>query len=246
MSMSSEGGDRLADDIKSIRPYACTWGETKRYVCAYPDCGEYFTKWSLLQKHTKISHKTSKCEICGKAILKKNLSAHVKIHDASRPEVPCTVEGCQKVFSTERTLATHIKTAHPSSPADTQRFECTFDNCGQSFSFKHVLKRHIRNIHTLPKAGPTKQRNDMLEFDVIDELAGLNEEDEMIKLPFVCEILGCNRRYSTKALLKRHLKSSIHKSDGMKGLAALEAMEQEENQAIQEIIALHLDPTLNK
>ncbi|KAF9152913.1 hypothetical protein BG015_004496 [Linnemannia schmuckeri] len=191
--------------------------------------------------HTKINHKTTQCNICGKAILKRNLSAHMKIHDASRPEVPCTVEGCQKVFSTERTLATHIKTSHPSS-SGTPQFKCEYEDCGQAFSFKHVLERHIRNRHTNPQT-KRKKRNDALEFDVIDALAGFDDEDEAAKLPFACQVpgSGCNRRFTTEALLKRHLKSRMHMSGEVTGLAVLRAMEQDENRTIQDMIALHLD-----
>ncbi|KAG0380895.1 hypothetical protein BGX24_003369 [Mortierella sp. AD032] len=295
MSVSSEAGDRLAEEIMLLRPYACTWegctkrfakhqklkahvcmvhegrkpypctadgcdrsfqtpsklrkhalshSESKRYACAYPGCGEYFTKWSLLQKHTKINHKTTQCGTCGKDVLKRNLSAHTKIHDISRSEVPCTVEGCQKVFSTERTLATHIKVSHPDDSGPPQ-FKCEYKDCGQSFSFKHVLERHIRNTHTNPKA-TRKQRSDALELDAIDILAGFDDEDEMIKMPFACQVPGCNRRYTTEALLKRHLKSRAHRNEKggsgkVVGLAVLQAMEQEENLAIQDMIALHLD-----
>ncbi|KAF9123397.1 hypothetical protein BGW39_009002 [Mortierella sp. 14UC] len=166
----------------------------------------------------------------------------MKIHDASRPEVPCTIEGCQKVFSTERTLATHIKVSHPDASGPPQ-FKCDYKDCGQSFSFKHVLERHIRNIHTNRKAA-RKRRSDALDFDAIDELAGFDDEDEATKLPFACQLPGCNRRYTTEALLRRHLKSRTHrgkKGSKVTGLAVLEAMDQEENQAIQDMIALHLD-----
>ncbi|KAF9906292.1 hypothetical protein EC991_000780 [Linnemannia zychae] len=293
MSVSSEAGDRLAEEIMLIRPYACTWegctkrftkhqklkahvcmvhegrkpypctvdgcdksfqtpsklrkhsmshSEAKRYACAYPGCGEYFSKWSLLQKHTTVSHKTTQCETCGKNILKRNLTPHMKIHDAFRPEVPCPVEGCQKVFSTQRTLTTHIKVSHPDDLGPPQ-FKCDYKDCGQAFSFKHVLERHIRNIHTNPKTS-RKRRGDALDFDVIDELAGFDNEDEITKMPFACQVPGCNRRYTTEFLLRRHLKSRAHKSkkdSKVTGLSVLQAMDQVENQAIRDMIALHLD-----
>ncbi|KAG0280863.1 hypothetical protein BGZ95_008290 [Linnemannia exigua] len=299
MSVSSEAGDRLAEEIMLLRPYPCTWkgctkrfkkhqklkahicmvhegrkpypctadgcdksfqtpsklrkhalshSESKRYACAYHGCGEYFTKWSLLQKHTKIDHKTTQCETCGKGVLKRNLNAHMKIHNISRPEVPCTLEGCQKVFSTERTLAAHMKVSHPDASGPPQ-FRCEYKDCGQSFTFKHVLERHIRNIHANPKA-TRKRRSDALEFDAIDTLTGFNDEDEMKKMPFACRVPGCNRRFTTEVLLKRHLKSRAHRkekdnSGKLTGLAVLQAMEQEENRAIQDMIALHLD-SVNK
>ncbi|KAK3845203.1 MAG: hypothetical protein J3R72DRAFT_364837 [Linnemannia gamsii] len=240
----ADGCDRSFQTPSKLRKHALSHSESKRYACAYPGCGEYFTKWSLLQKHTKINHKTTQCGTCGKDVLKRNLSAHTKIHDISRSEVPCTIEGCQKVFSTERTLATHIKVSHPDDSGPPQ-FKCEYKDCGQSFTFKHVLERHIRNTHTNPKA-TRKQRSDALEVDAIDILAGFDDEDEMIKMPFTCQVPGCNRRYTTEALLKRHLKSRAHrneKGDSGKvvGLAVLQAMEQEENLAIQDMIALHLD-----
>ncbi|KAG0215858.1 hypothetical protein BGX33_000787 [Mortierella sp. NVP41] len=236
----ADGCDKSFQTPSKLRKHSLQHTEAKRYACAYLGCGEYFTKWSLLQKHTKISHKTTQCDVCGKAILKKNLSAHIKIHDTSRPEVPCTVEGCRKVFSTERTLATHIKTAHIVSSEATAQFKCDYKSCEQAFSFKHVLERHIRNIHTNLKK-TKKKRGDTLEFDVIDALAGFAEDDVSTKLPYACQIPGCNRRYSTEVLLKRHLKSRMHKTGEVTGLQVLQAMDQDENRAIQDMIALHLD-----
>ncbi|KAG0067240.1 Strongly-conserved Zn-finger binding protein (TFIIIA) [Linnemannia elongata] len=237
----AEGCDKSYQTPSKLRKHSLQHSQTKRYACAYPGCGEYFIKWSLLQKHTKIDHKTTQCDICGKAILKRNLSAHIKIHDVSRPEVPCTVEGCQKVFSTERTLATHVKASHP-SPSGPPQFKCEYEDCGQAFSFKHVLERHIHNRHTNPKM-KRKKRSDALEFDVIDALAGFDDEDEVTKVPFACQVPGssCNRRFTTEALLKRHLKSRAHATGEVTGLAVLRAMEQDENRAIQDMIALHLD-----
>lgn len=80
-----------------------------------------------------------------------------------------------------------------------------------------------------------------MEFDVIDALAGFDDEDEVTKMPFACQAPGCNRRFTTDALLKRHLKSREHKTGKVTGLAILRAMEQDENRTIQDMIALHLD-----
>lgn len=62
-------------------------------------------------------------------------------------------------------------------------------------------------------------------------------------MPFACQVPGsdCNRRFTTEALLKRHLKSRVHSTGEVTGLAVLRAMEQDENRAIQDMIALHLD-----
>ncbi|KAF8946180.1 hypothetical protein BGZ47_001167 [Haplosporangium gracile] len=102
-----------------------------------------------------------------------------------------------------------MKTSHSSS-SGTPQFKCEYEDCGQAFSFKHVLERHIRNCHTNLKT-KRKKRNDALEFDVIDALAGFDDEDEVVKLPFACQVpgSGCNRRFTTEALLRRHLKSRV-------------------------------------
>jgi len=144
-------------------------------------------------------------------------------------------------------LATHIRTAHPkeSLALNISKFKCEYESCGQAFSFKHVLDRHVRNIHTNNKSG-RKRRNDALEFDVIDALAGFDDEDAVAKMPFPCPFPDCNRRFTTEALLKRHLMSRVHNSNRkgdkeVTGQEVLRAMEQDENRTIQNMIALHLD-----
>lgn len=132
-----------------------------------------------------------------------------------------------------------MRTSHPSSSGPPQ-FKCEYEDCGQAFSFKHVLERHTRNRHTTPKM-ERKKRRDTMEFDVIDALAGFDDVDEVTKMPFACQVPGCHRRFTTEALLKRHLKSRTHKTGEVTGLAILQAMEQDENRTIQDMIALHLD-----
>ena len=108
-------------------------------------------------------------EICGKACKKSSLQLHVNRHHG-KDHVPCTVEGCGKVFKHvsvlkehmlthqkkdylqchqcgwvggKDTMRYHINTKHKS---DQQRpFKCTM--CPKGFGLKKHLEDHI-NTHT--------------------------------------------------------------------------------------------------
>ncbi|KAF9984264.1 hypothetical protein BGZ75_004185 [Mortierella antarctica] len=211
--------------------------DANRYGCGVLGCETYFSKWSLLQKHNKTCHKSAPCPVCRKTVLNKTLRAHMKIHDTSRPQVTCTADGCTKVFSTERTLAAHVKLAHQ-APECAPNFKCGYPGCGKAFSYKHVLERHQKRIHEEPQS--RKKRRDAIEGTFMDSIVGFTAEDTETKLPFACTVPGCTRRYTTEKLLQRHLSSQVHEHGDITGMDVMQSMAEAENQSIRDMIDLHI------
>lgn len=71
--------------------------------CTEPGCLKTFTNKQCLRAHMQTCHQYVKCEICGEKKLRKNLKQHLRQkHESEGPleAIPCTYEGCSKVFST--------------------------------------------------------------------------------------------------------------------------------------------------
>ncbi|KAG0368825.1 hypothetical protein BGZ54_001079 [Gamsiella multidivaricata] len=229
ISLSSDAIQRLADQIEKEKPYVCTWeGCFKRF-----------------KKHRKL-----KTHVC-------------MVHEGCKP-YPCTYEGCEMSFQTpsklqkhqlghsgmsssestssssEYTLATHIKSMHNKDP-DAPKFKCEYDGCNVGYEYKHVLERHIQRVHLGPKI-PRKKRSDaIISSGPLDDLLGFTQTDVVDKLPYACNILGCERRYTTERLLRRHLRSQEHRTGDTTGAEAIQSMEEAENQAIRDIIDMSLE-----
>ncbi|KAF9112428.1 hypothetical protein BGX27_003393 [Mortierella sp. AM989] len=215
---------KIAEEIIKEKPYACTW----------EGCIKRFTKHQKLKAH-----------IC-------------MIHEGRKP-YPCTHEGCEMSFQTPsklrkhqlihsgtsssrkieaaRTLATHIKTVHEKI-SDAPRFKCEYEGCGIGFEFKHVLMKHIQRKHENPQ--PRKKRCDAIEYSVLDDLLGFTDSDAAKKLPFACTFPGCEMRYSKERLLRKHMKSSAHRTGRITGTDFLRTMDEVESQTIQHLIELNL------
>ncbi|KAG0235103.1 hypothetical protein BGX31_004354 [Mortierella sp. GBA43] len=233
-----EGCDKSFQTPSKLRKHQLVHSEEMRYRCEEPGCAGAFTKWSVLQKHNKTHHKCVPCRICGKSVLKRNMNAHLKTHDALRPVIPCKHPGCTKVFSTEWTLSTHVKTTHE-KPEGTPTFKCEYEGCDKGYEFKHILERHVERVHTNPTA--RKKRSDAIESTVIDDLVGFTEMQTMTALPFSCTIPGCERRYASDRMLRRHLNSREHRTGHLKGSEVIQSMNDFENQAIRDMIIMNLE-----
>ncbi|PVH85090.1 hypothetical protein DL98DRAFT_651366 [Cadophora sp. DSE1049] len=114
-----------------------------------------------LQAHIRKEH--ANCAFCDiKCSSQRELMKHIEIHHSGitveqRKNVPCTYAGCNKRFTKQNNLNTHIRTAHMG-----ERFICgTFDfsiypdlvnfnsedGCGDDFVSKASLMDHIRTAH---------------------------------------------------------------------------------------------------
>ncbi|XP_004142387.2 transcription factor IIIA isoform X1 [Cucumis sativus] len=112
--------------------------------CTEPGCLKTFTNKQCLRAHMQTCHQYVKCEICGEKKLRKNLKQHLRQkHESEGPleAIPCTYEGCSKVFSTASNLQQHMKVVH----LEQKPFVCCFPGCGMRFGYKHVRDNHEKS-----------------------------------------------------------------------------------------------------
>lgn len=108
------------------------------FTCSY--CGNRFISQATLVQHEKATHletEDTECEICHKRLRKRNLPAHVKIHQGF-VGLPCRV--CGKEFPT-----TPARTRHEKIHYEQKEHSCRY--CGKAFVQKSNMKAHER-IHT--------------------------------------------------------------------------------------------------
>ncbi|KAK0113038.1 Strongly-conserved Zn-finger binding protein (TFIIIA) [Cadophora gregata] len=154
-----------------------------------------------LQAHIRKEH--ANCAFCDiKCSSQRELMKHIEIHHSGitidqRKNVLCTYAGCNKRFTKQNNLNTHIRTAHMG-----QRFICgtfdlstyselanfvTEDGCGDDFVSKASLMDHIRTAHlglkSLVNANRKKSSSEQAlyhqdsEYDCMDPANGCGEDD---------------------------------------------------------------------
>ncbi|KAK3692787.1 hypothetical protein B0T22DRAFT_448166 [Podospora appendiculata] len=216
-----------------------------------------FTTLILLQAHMKREH--NNCIFCdAKCGTLGDMERHIDIHHSGttvedRKNVVCTWEGCDKRFTRQSNLNTHIKTAH-----EGLRFICgqvnTFETpdisdwnwmeegCGHSFMSKLKLEEHVRFVH-LGRRRPPKMYSvtSTLPDDVVDEItAGVVSSGRNI----ACTVPGCAAKFIRHHDFNRHIQNDHGDSYGY----------QEESKVAQEILteadlgdpALVIDPQLQQ
>ncbi|RKP07839.1 hypothetical protein THASP1DRAFT_11062, partial [Thamnocephalis sphaerospora] len=187
------------------------------YMCGRDECGQQFTKWSLLQAHVQEMHRY-RCVECGREFKKGDaLRAHMRTHDENAPVFHCPFEGCTKHYAKENGLQTHIRIIHNNE----KRFECNV--CGKRFGYKHVMLAHLIHIrceltlllHTvthrqqvLESVGGVqkRKRSRSSPSDAVDMITGSSYAQDP-KRRFACLVPGCLHRFTRFYDLDRHRKS---------------------------------------
>lgn len=156
----------------------------------YPDGSPIhvsFPSDAKLQAHIKKEH--ANCVFCDlKCSSQVSLQKHVETQHSGksleeRKSIPCTYEGCNKKFTKQNNLNTHIGTAHMG-----ERFICgsydlsnhpeisPYTPCGEDFVSKQSLVDHIRTTHLkLPRIN-RKKKTAVENDDFIDDDSDSNQE----------------------------------------------------------------------
>ncbi|XP_034107820.1 gastrula zinc finger protein XlCGF46.1-like [Drosophila albomicans] len=110
-------------------------------------------------------------------------------------------DSCAAQFLDEQRLLTH-KRRHGQMP-----YPCPEPGCDRGYSHKHTLTLHMRKCHQLGK----EHKSHICEFcgKVFDTMSQLRNHrfthKEKSELPYACEEPNCDRRFSSKQLLKVHM-----------------------------------------
>ena len=159
----------------------------RKLVCK--GCKEVFSNGKTLVDHQndfcfpncykkEASGVSNECAICNKVFSKTyNMVCHMRAKHAKMQDFKCPT--CGKAFSKKSNLARHIKVAHQMS----RPHKCP--DCGQSFANSHDMETHRENIHL-----------------------GINYPCTWTPPPgdFEEHTFSCNKTFSTKSSLQRHIK----------------------------------------
>ncbi|XP_037029901.1 zinc finger protein 2 homolog [Bradysia coprophila] len=175
------------------------------------ECDKSFDKLSRLQRHAKIHNTDGKpysCAICSQRFASTaNLLRHQIKHSEELTLNTTTINKpssfecteCQKVFSKQESLASHMK-MHKS---DQKEYFCEF--CPKSFTKMNKLTRHTK-IHSDEKAHKCNicEKTFALGGQLIDHM----NKHKNLK-PHVCP--HCNKGFQQSCTLKDHIR--IHTRD---------------------------------
>lgn len=169
-----------------------------------PECNKDFPSDRKMLQHLRVNHlqgrrKSEACHICGKVVLKQNLSRHIRSYHNKEVLHFCDV--CNKGFYESALLKIHMTIHSESRP-----YNC--DICAKTFKTQKHLdlhkKTHLDGEHK-PKNIPCQYCEklfcSMKEYDI-----HLQEHPEHTD-SFQCNV--CNRKFALEARLKLHAKIHI-------------------------------------
>mmetsp|Transcript_42357 Transcript_42357/g.59322 ORF Transcript_42357/g.59322 Transcript_42357/m.59322 type:complete len:160 (+) Transcript_42357:358-837(+) len=141
-----------------------------------------------MRNHIRKFHSTPEeveCKECGKKLRsgENGMTQHLRVvHGHSPPSFPCPVDGCEKSFTRNSNLKTHIKTFHEKR----KDFRCSFEGCEKAFAHKISLQKH-EHQHLQPPEKRQKQSeprswrisSNSLIGDEIEEKEEREEEEDV-------------------------------------------------------------------
>ena len=141
--------------------------KTKRFLCSHEACSSAFETHADLLRHNRTDHKPV-CLSCGRIFqTKQQLADHEPLHERpleSRKTFPCPHANCQKRYTREYALRTHIAVKH-----DNARLHACMQ-CDARFAHKVSLQRHTERRHTSRPQQPVA--NLRQERSLLDQIVG--------------------------------------------------------------------------
>ncbi|CAL3965128.1 unnamed protein product [Diplocarpon coronariae] len=181
--VTSQGCSAAFDGGTGLRQHMDRFHSPARIKCLQCNAPGFKTNRQL-QAHIRREH--AKCIFCDiKCASERELLKHIEIYHSGitleqRKNVPCTFPGCNKRFTKQNNLNTHVRTAHMG-----ERFICgTFDlssypdmadfnddeGCGKDFVSKVSLVDHVRTAHKgLKGISNTSRKKTSQNSDIEDD-----------------------------------------------------------------------------
>ncbi|KAL5276857.1 hypothetical protein ACFFRR_002208 [Megaselia abdita] len=133
-------------------------GKKKKYFECLK-CAKKFVKEERLGNHMRIHEglKPFPCSQCPRSYMKlANLNTHIKESHRINGEklvIPCTAEGCDKIFDKRHSLLAHLRYKHSNKVRPERTYIC--ETCGKTFKTSWSLKEHSY-LHTGEETYPYK------------------------------------------------------------------------------------------
>ena len=145
-----------------------------------------------------------------KSVIKTNKS--IVISNKIRKFFKCPINGCNKLFSEEKSLQKHVKTEHKKTLFS---FKCSTIGCNKVFINKDLLQKHMNTDHKEVMTTSEELSREM-SGNIIKIEANKDNNDfisnKIIKKVFKCSINGCNELFSEEKSIENHMKTKHKKT----------------------------------
>ncbi|XP_046631288.1 zinc finger X-linked protein ZXDB-like [Daphnia pulicaria] len=176
------------------------------YACHHCNCGKRFHSLNALtthlRSHTRVGPLICQWEGCSRSFDRpSHLESHLRTHTGDRPFV-CHFEGCGWAFRTPSKLSRHQRTHKNERP-----FKCPHQECHKAYLRSEHLKQHLLSQHRGMKMFRCPVENCGAEFTARSTLYvhAKRHNVDTANLTFPCEHPGCNKQYSGKSNLRKHM-----------------------------------------
>ena len=202
-----------------VRDYKCTWD----------GCDKAFATGTRLKNHLLVheGHEKFRCRgfaDCSQTFRKKEtLQRHIVAFHLGAKPFPCPADSCNKAFDTAEHLRQHQRVNH-----DPHRYSCgeclaeaendqTLSELGKQkrseeayFATFSEFQVHLREAHP-PTCQLCKEvfssSKLLLQHQEVDHDMYDSDGEGGKDRPYLCDIMGCDKRYTTQGHLEYHFKN---------------------------------------
>jgi len=176
------------------------------YGCPNSNCSKRFHSQNALtthlRSHSRVGPLLCQWEGCTRSFDRpSHLESHMRTHTGDRPFV-CHYEGCGWAFRTPSKLSRHQRTHKNERP-----FKCPHQGCYKAYLRSEHLKQHLLSQHRGMKMFRCPVENCGAEFTARSTLYvhAKRHNVDAANVTFPCEYPDCNKQYSGKSNLRKHM-----------------------------------------